>query len=216
MEGLIESGKWEIGMRIPAEPELMAELNVSRNTLREAIRALTHAGLLKTKQGDGTYVCSSSVLGVVLQKRILRSEIQQTLEVRHALEREGALLAAQRRTSDEARELLLLLERCEGAVERGDIDGYVSGDIRLHQSVIAASHNDILIELYGHIAETLRDLILSLTRREVGAVYLEVHRQLVEAIVRQDADRAVAAVHHYIAESKAAISGSEREGHEPA
>lgn len=63
MESLIESGEWGVGMRIPAEPELMTELNVSRNTLREAIRALIHAGLLKTKQGDGTYVCSSSALG---------------------------------------------------------------------------------------------------------------------------------------------------------
>ena len=66
---MIESGKWGVGMRIPAEPELMNELNVSRNTLREAIRALIHAGLLKTKQGDGTYVCSSSALGAVLKKR---------------------------------------------------------------------------------------------------------------------------------------------------
>jgi DNA-binding FadR family transcriptional regulator len=205
MESLIESGKWTVGMRIPAEPELMAELNVSRNTLREAIRALVHSGLLKTKQGDGTYVCSSSVLGVVLQKRILRSDTLQTLEVRHALEREGAHLAAQRRTSDEANELLLQLERCEAAAALGDIDGFVTEDIRLHQSIVAASHNEILIELYDHIAEAAQDSITSLTRYEVGADFLEMHRQLVEAIIDQDADRAVAAVHRYIAESQAVL-----------
>ncbi|KJD45971.1 MULTISPECIES: FadR/GntR family transcriptional regulator [Paenibacillus] len=205
MESLIESGKWVVGMRIPAEPKLMTELNVSRNTLREAIRALIHAGLLKTKQGDGTYVCSSSVLGVVLQKRILHSDTLQTLEVRHALEREGAHLAAQRRTSDEANELLLQLERCEAAAALGDIDGFVTEDIRLHQSIVAASHNEILIELYDHIAEAAQDSITSLTRYEVGADFLEMHRQLVEAIVDQDADRAVAAVHRYIAESQAVL-----------
>ncbi|MFB5269555.1 FadR/GntR family transcriptional regulator [Paenibacillus enshidis] len=211
MESLIESGEWAVGMRIPAEPELMAELNVSRNTLREAIRALIHAGLLKTKQGDGTYVCSASVLGVVLQKRILRSDTLQTLEVRHALEREAAHLAAQRRTSDEANELLLQLERWEAAA-RGDMDGFVTEDIRLHQSIIAASHNEILIELYNHITEASQDLITSLTRYEAGADFLEMHRQLVEAIVDQDADRAVAAVHRYIAESKAVleVKGGER------
>ncbi|MFB5762552.1 FadR/GntR family transcriptional regulator [Paenibacillus medicaginis] len=205
MESLIESGKWAVGMRIPAEPELMAELNVSRNTLREAIRALIHAGLLKTKQGDGTYVCSASVLGVVLQKRILRSDTLQTLEVRHALEREGAHLAAQRRTSDEANELLLQLGRWEAAAARGDMDGFVTEDIRLHQSIIVASHNEILSELYNHITEASQDLITSLTRYEAGADFLEMHRQLVEAIVDQDADRAVAAVHRYIAESKAVL-----------
>ncbi|MDQ0050584.1 DNA-binding FadR family transcriptional regulator [Paenibacillus polymyxa] len=212
MESLIESGKWTVGMRIPAEPELMAELNVSRNTLREAIRALIHAGLLKTKQGDGTYVCSSSVLGVVLQKRILRSDTLQTLEVRHALEREGAHLAAQRRTSDEANELLLQLERCEAAAALGDIDGFVTEDIRLHQSIVTASHNEILIELYDHIAEASQDSITSLTRYEVGADFLEMHRLLVEAIVDKDADRAVAAVQRYIAESQAVldVKGGER------
>lgn len=205
MEGLIESGKWAVGMRIPAEPELIEELNVSRNTLREAIRALIHAGLLKTKQGDGTYVCSSSALGVVLQKRILRSDTLQTLEVRHALEREGAYLAAQRRTSDEANELFLQLERCETAVARGDLDDFVTEDIRLHQSIVTASHNEILIELYDHIAEASQDLITSLTRYEAKSDFLEMHRQLVESIVDQDAERAVAAVHRYITESQAVL-----------
>ncbi|MHA7582970.1 FadR/GntR family transcriptional regulator [Paenibacillus vandeheii] len=114
-------------MRIPAEPELMVELNVSRNTLREAIRV--HAGLLKTKQGDGTYVCSLSILRVVLHKRIMRSDTMHTMEVWHELEREGAHLAAQRRTNDEARELLLQLERWEGAAARGDLDSIVTGRI---------------------------------------------------------------------------------------
>ncbi|GIP16463.1 GntR family transcriptional regulator [Paenibacillus montaniterrae] len=205
MESLIESGKWTVGMRIPAEPELMAELNVSRNTLREAIRALIHAGLLKTKQGDGTYVCSSSALGVVLQKRILRSDTLQTLEVRHALEREAAHLAAQRRTSDEAQELLLQLERCEAAAANGDIDRFVTEDIRLHQSIVTSSHNEVLIELYDHIAEASQDSITSMTRYEVDTEFIEIHRQLVEAIVEQDAARAAAAVHRYISQSKAVL-----------
>ncbi|WP_339247134.1 FadR/GntR family transcriptional regulator [Bacillus sp. FSL R5-0523] len=211
MESLIESGKWGVGMRIPAEPELMTELNVSRNTLREAIRALIHAGLLKTKQGDGTYVCSSSALGVVLKKRISRTDTLQTLEVRYALEREGAHLAAQRRTDDEARELLLQLERCEGAAEIGNIDDFVTADICLHQSIVKASHNEILIEIYSHIAEALQDSITRLTSFEVDTDFLEMHRQLVEAIVGQDADRAVEAVHRYIQESKDVIAAEEGE-----
>lgn len=211
MENMIESGKWTVGMRIPAEPELMTELNVSRNTLREAIRALIHAGLLKTKQGDGTYVCSSSALGVVLKKRILRSDTLQTLEVRYALEREGAYLAAQQRTDDEAHELLLQLERCEAAAKLGDIDRFVTADIHLHQTIINASHNEILIEIYSHIAEALHDSITSLTRYEVDAGFVEMHRQLVEAIVAQDGDCAVAAVHRYIEESKDVITKVEGE-----
>ncbi|MDQ0191375.1 FadR family transcriptional regulator [Alicyclobacillus cycloheptanicus] len=212
MEALIESGTWPVGMRIPPEPALMADLNVSRNTLREAIRALTHAGLLQTRQGDGTYVCSSSALGVMLHRRILRTNRLHTLEVRHALEREGAYLAAQRRTDDEAHRMLVLLDNCESALARGETDRYIAEDILLHQCIISASHNEILIELYEHIAETLESLITSLIRQEAGAsVHSQMHRQLVEAIVRRDVDEAVEVVHRYIAESKAAIlaEGSE-------
>jgi DNA-binding FadR family transcriptional regulator len=209
IEGLIESGNWAVGMRIPAEPELMAELNVSRNTLREAIRALIHAGLLKTRQGDGTYVCSSSALGAVLQKRIVRTDTMDTLEVRHALEREGAFLAAQRRTEDEAQEMQLQLGRWEAAAKLGDLDTYVTEDIRLHQIIIRASHNNILIELYDHIVEALHDSIASLTRSEVRPTFLEIHRQLVEGIIAQDSNVAVSAVQRYILESKHLISTGE-------
>lgn len=209
LESLIESGKWAVGMRIPAEPELTAELNVSRNTLREAIRALIHAGLLKTKQGDGTYVCSSSALGAVLQRRIVRTDTLDTLEVRHALEREGAYLAAQRRTEDEAQELLLQLGRWEAAAKLGDLDAFVTEDIRLHQIILQASRNNILIELYDHIVEALHDSIASLTRNEVRPSFIEIHRQLVEGIVAQDSNQAVGAVQRYILESKYLISTEE-------
>ncbi len=50
IESLIEKGHWEIGDKLPPELELMEEFDVSRNTLREAIRALVHAGLLETRQ----------------------------------------------------------------------------------------------------------------------------------------------------------------------
>jgi DNA-binding FadR family transcriptional regulator len=68
-----------------------------------------------------------------------------------------------------------------------------------------------LIEIYSHIAEALQDSITSLTRYEVDADFLEMHRQLVEAIVDQNAARAVEAVHRYIGESKDVIAGEEGE-----
>src|SRR5699024_793158 len=97
IEKLIESGQWCVGDRLPPEMELMKEFDVSRNTLREAIQALVHAGLLETKQGSGTIVQSSSALGAALQRRIEKSTVIETLEVRLALEREAAQLAAKRR-----------------------------------------------------------------------------------------------------------------------
>lgn len=62
IEELIEAGYWSVGDRIPSEMELIEKFDVSRNTLREAIRALVHAGLLETKQGSGTIVRSANSL----------------------------------------------------------------------------------------------------------------------------------------------------------
>ena len=60
LRALIHSGEWPLQQRIPAEPELMAAFGVSRGTLREAIKALAHSGMLEVRRGDGTYVRATS------------------------------------------------------------------------------------------------------------------------------------------------------------
>src|SRR5690242_21268151 len=54
----IVSGAWGPGERLPKESELAAELGLSRNSLREAVRALSQLRVLEVRQGDGTYVSS--------------------------------------------------------------------------------------------------------------------------------------------------------------
>jgi len=56
----ILAGTWPIGARVPTETELASLLAVSRNTVREAVSALAHSGLLEVRQGDGTYVRSQT------------------------------------------------------------------------------------------------------------------------------------------------------------
>src|ERR1700759_1625593 len=63
MEDLVASGEWPVGSRIPPEPELVGHLGVGRNSVREAVRALSHAGVLEARQGDGTYVRSAGGVG---------------------------------------------------------------------------------------------------------------------------------------------------------
>src|ERR1700704_6899695 len=55
---LIVSGEWGPGTRLPREADLAAQLGLSRNSLREAVRALSLARVLEVRQGDGTYVSS--------------------------------------------------------------------------------------------------------------------------------------------------------------
>src|ERR1044072_4487498 len=66
----ITSGDWPVGSRIPTEPELVEQLGVARNTVREAVRALARNGLLDIRQGAGTYVVAHSELAGVMHRRV--------------------------------------------------------------------------------------------------------------------------------------------------
>mgnify|MGYP001170041640 CR=1 FL=1 len=202
IEGLIASGVWAVGTKVPPEPELMEQLQVSRNTLREAIRALTHAGLLKTRQGDGTYVSSSSALGPVLKKRILRSNWLETLEVRHALEKEAASLAAQRRDEEDLERMTYCLEQSKLAVDNNDAHAYARWDVEFHLAVASSSRNGLLIELYDYISDSLQSILVDMFNEVPFHSFHHNHVQLLEAISEQDSAKAVATVQQYIHETQ--------------
>ncbi|MBW7475201.1 FadR family transcriptional regulator [Paenibacillus oenotherae] len=195
IEALIESGKWPVGKKIPAEPELVADLNVSRNTLREGIKALCHAGVLYTKQGDGTYVCSSSTLGVAIQRRVQRSSLLDTLEVRHALELEAARLSAERRTEADIERFRYYQERCNYYAETHDIEQFVASDVQLHQAIVKSSGNRMLFDLYAHITGALQESNTAfLTKSFANHLPRDHHQDLIEAIVAQNPEEAGKAV----------------------
>jgi len=207
IQARIESGEWPVGMRIPPEPELVKQLGVSRNTIREAVRALGHAGLLEARQGDGTYVCTASDLKAAMGRRLQRSPIEDTLEVRHCLEREAARLAAIRRSEGDKERLLRCLEQRSVTMAGPDKEAAVQADMELHKAVMEATHNALLIDIYANMTDALR---ISIDRTLLSdlALYDEYdtsHRKLVEAIVQGDADAAVQAANAYIEAAQIAL-----------
>ncbi|MFK2825278.1 FadR/GntR family transcriptional regulator [Bacillus sp. B190/17] len=209
MEELIESGVWEVGTRLPPEMELMEQFGVSRNTLREAVRALVHSGLLQTRQGSGTSVCSSSILGAVIERRLYKSDLLETLEVRHALEREAARLAAVRRSEEDVRQLRMHMEACLQASRDQDNRAYAEADIRLHQAVANAAHNRLLIDLYHHMTDALHSSVRNLVELAPNMdVHQRIHGKLVDGIVTQNEEQAAEAVNEYMAHLKEVLTTS--------
>lgn len=203
IEQLIEQGKWQVGEKIPPEQQLVEQFDVSRNTLREAIRALVHAGLLETKQGSGTIVRSSSSLGVALHRHVKKSSLFETLEVRLALEREAAILAAQRRDETDLEKLTQYIERCQLAIKESDIKSFVENDILFHKSIVAAAKNEMLLELYEHITEPIYDSIYDLVVMDADFQFeKEIHSELLDAIKEQNVVQATAHVNEYLANYK--------------
>jgi DNA-binding FadR family transcriptional regulator len=206
IESLIESGEWKIGNQIPPEMDLIQQFDVSRNTLREAVRSLVYAGLLVTKQGKGTFVRSSSALGAAIERRIQQSSILETLEVRHALEREGAQLAALRRNQEDIEQLRFHISACSRAAEAKDIKAYEEADIQLHKSIMVSSHNDLLIDLYEHMEHSLHESIHQIVEMSSDVnFHLNIHCKLVDAIIEQDVNRAIETVNEYIAQFKKSL-----------
>ncbi|MFJ9912829.1 FadR/GntR family transcriptional regulator [Actinacidiphila glaucinigra] len=153
----ITSGAWPVGSRIPTEPELVRQLGVARNTVREAVRALAHNGLLDIRHGSGTYVAATSELAGVMRRRFEEAGQRDVAEVRGALESAAAGLAATRRTEEDLARLGTLLGRRERAWDSGDRDAFVDADSAFHLAVVAASHNEVLAELYADLGQVVRD-----------------------------------------------------------
>ncbi|MGE2713144.1 FadR/GntR family transcriptional regulator [Mycolicibacterium litorale] len=180
----VSSGEWPVGTRIPTEPALVAALGVGRNTVREAVRALAHGGILEVRQGDGTYVRATSEVSGAL-RRLCGAELREVLEVRRCLEVEGARLAAAARTEDDLAEIRDLLERRD-ALE--DHDEFVLADAKLHFAVVRASHNTVLTELYRGLTEVVTASVA--TTSEQHPSQRIPHGELVDAIAAGDVARA--------------------------
>ncbi|MEU6221609.1 FadR/GntR family transcriptional regulator [Streptomyces sp. NPDC047022] len=193
----IVSGEWPVGSRIPTEPELVEQLGVARNTVREAVRALAHNGLLDIRQGSGTYVAATSELAGVMHRRFADADPNHIAELRATLESGAAGLAAERRSERDLKQLDALLIRREEAWESGDAEAFVTADATLHMAVVAASHNVVMTAMYADLGEVLRDWL----REDVGEeltpeTYVD-HAGLVDAIRAGDADAAATAAASY-------------------
>lgn len=186
----ITSGEWPVGSRIPTEPELVEQLGVARNTVREAVRALAHNGLLDIRQGSGTYVVATSELAGVMQRRFADADPRHIAELRSTLESSASRLAAERRTARDLRQLDTLLDRREEAWATGDAELFVAADATFHLAVVAASHNDVLTELYADLGDLLRDWLRDDVGHELRPENHMDHARLVEAIRAGDGDTA--------------------------
>jgi DNA-binding FadR family transcriptional regulator len=189
----ITSGLWQMNGKIPTETVLAEQLGVGRNTVREAVRALTHAGLLECRQGDGTYVRATSELSGAMLRRLRQAEQLEILEVRRALEVESARLAATRRTDEDIVRIEAALAERDRAWELDDPDAFVEADLAFHMSVAHATHNLVLIDLYEDFSAALRASITA-AGTSLNKSYIP-HDAIARAISSGDATAAERAGH---------------------
>jgi GntR family transcriptional regulator, transcriptional repressor for pyruvate dehydrogenase complex len=165
IEELVRGGQLRSGDRLPPEPQLAELLNVSRSSLREALKGLMYLGLIRSRAGDGTYIQSSlsRVLNQHFQWMILLNEIKhfEIYEFRKILEPAVAALAAKRATKGD-------IERLEAALQGmlqslGDPESFYPYDIEFHEAFAQASGNvavQTTLQMLYHATSEARKVVM--------------------------------------------------------
>jgi GntR family transcriptional regulator, transcriptional repressor for pyruvate dehydrogenase complex len=195
---LIVSGKWGPGTRLPREADLAKQLGLSRNSLREAVRALSLARVLEVRQGDGTYV-SSLEAGELLEPTLSATDllrgrtVLELFEVRRMLEPEAAAMAASRADASVIAALRTELERMTAAGDRPN--DLVEADAAFHDVIARAPGNSVLRALLRSLSSSTIRARLWHGIADRGALDLarDEHTRIYEAIEAGDADVARAA-----------------------
>jgi GntR family transcriptional repressor for pyruvate dehydrogenase complex len=144
----IQGGALKPGDRVPPEPELMREFEVSRTVVREAMSRLQAGGLVETRHGIGTFVLEAHANAPLLGKAMGNIKIRQKLamlELRISLESEAASLAAARRNEQHLTAMRAALDDYDAHLREGV--STTGDDYRFHVQIAAATGNEYFEEV---------------------------------------------------------------------
>jgi GntR family transcriptional repressor for pyruvate dehydrogenase complex len=198
---LIASRVLTPGCQLPTERELGEILGVSRPTLRQAMKGLQLLGIIRSRQGDGSYLAESTrdILRVPMEfaiafKGMARNDL---FEAREAIEMKLAAAAAERRTVEDLKEMRDALAGM--LLSKSMSDEYCDSGLRFHNAIATASKNAVMITiiemLSGMLVQGRRESVRLLN--DYDASYLE-HEQIFLEIEKQNAKAAgVAMMKHF-------------------
>jgi GntR family transcriptional repressor for pyruvate dehydrogenase complex len=204
---LIDRGLVRPGNRLPTERTLAVQIGVSRASVRAGLRALGAMGIIRSRQGSGTFISDAPSLAsepLSFLAALHGFTGEQMYEARRVLEVGAAGLAAERATPDQiaslADEVASLFERM------GDPLRFLNHDITFHRIVAEASGNPII----GTLVETVSALYYERRRRTAEQASdrdlmdaAEAHRRIYQAIRAHDADAARRAMHDHLVQAAA-------------
>jgi len=180
---LIIENEYNVGQKLPNEYELSKQLGVSRNTVREAIRALVSINVVEIRRGAGTFVSqkkgiSDDPLGFTFIKDKEKMYLD-LIQVRFMLEPPIASLAAQNATAEEIEKLGQLCDEVENLLLAGQDP--VGKDIEFHTQIAQCSKNMVVPTLIPIINAAIT-VFTNINENKVVSRTIEHHREIFEAI----------------------------------
>jgi GntR family transcriptional repressor for pyruvate dehydrogenase complex len=199
------------GGKLPPERDLATALAVSRPTLRQALRALQILGVIRSRQGSGSYLAESAadILRQPLEFALAMKGIAETdlFETRCTLEVELASLAAKRRKDEDVAEMRGTLARMRESF--GDPGSWCVHEIHFHNCIVQAARNAVMSTVMEMLSfmllESRRETVRMLTNYSSS---YEAHENVFIEIEKQDSEAAARAMveHFRMMERSAAAS----------
>ncbi|WP_030438016.1 FadR/GntR family transcriptional regulator [Actinoplanes subtropicus] len=201
IKAMIVAGDLRPGDRLPREADLAERLGLSRNSLREAVKALSLIRVLDVRQGDGTYVTSLApqllldALSFIVDFH-RDDTVLEFFEVRRILEPAATVLAAQRMTEDDVRELRTVFADLS---DDAGIDELVANDLSFHHRIASGAGNALLCSLIDSLSGPTTRARIWRGLTQAGAVEKtrEQHAAILDAIATRQPElaRSWATVH---------------------
>jgi GntR family transcriptional regulator, transcriptional repressor for pyruvate dehydrogenase complex len=217
IRALIQSGELPPGARLPPEPQLASQLGLSRNSMREAVKALVLARVLDVRRGDGTYVTSLApellLEGLGFAVDLLQGDtLVELMEVRRLLEPAATALAAVRMTPAQLGEVEHHLAEMRKVGD--DPERLVHCDIEFHRAVIRAAGNTTLSSvLDGLSGRTVRARVWrGIVESNAAAGTLSEHEAIFTALRAGNAPLAEAAALVHVSRSESWLRATLGEG----
>ncbi len=183
------------GQRLPTEQELGAQFGVSRNVVREAIARLKLTGLVETRHGVGTFVCSDLAMRPFEISHDDLLELSQLIHVhqlRVEIESGAAALAATHRTKAQLELLQQALKRVDQ--DSADWQAAAHSAVDFHLAVAHAANNPYFVRIMGHLSHVIHNAVRTFRFRITGTDRIDEigdeHLNIVDAIARQDSNAA--------------------------
>jgi len=191
---LAKENNLKVGDKLPPERELVKILEISRSSLREAIRALEMIGVINVTQGRGMVIESSKISNSIIKPLAFsiilnKNTFLELFEARKLIEVECAGLAAERITTSElkkVKEIYNLLIKHQNNREKS-----IKYEIKLHEKITEIAKNNVLGDILSSIKKLLRESRdTTVPSQGVTLKTINCHEKLIQAFEAKDADKA--------------------------
>lgn len=189
------------GDRLPTENELAESLQISRGSVREAMKILSSFGIVTIRRGDGTYVSenmSGGLIDPLLFQLILTDfDKNKLLELRELMEIGMMKIVVEKGTDEAIKKIREAHLKMANAVDSGKASSreLAQMDSDFHSAIVAATDNPLIRKIYGFVMEMfLPSLETSVSRGDHGKFSVQLHENILKELEKRDIDKTVSAV----------------------